>query len=793
MIVVRPSYEGSSRPACGECPLHLKHGRSQASEFFVPADLRSGKPMLIGEAPGRSEMQQGLGFVGEAGQELWRMLGAMGLTRDDFSVTNVLKCQPPKNKFAAGGVKAVRACSAALRAELGISRPPFVVALGNEAMRALTGTKRGITELRGQKLTITAEGFPASSLVPVFPTFHPSYFVRTKDPGIEEAIIDDLIRALDGKPQEEVGKKAKWQEGVQWNFFKLNGSLVLDTESFQGGDLRLVGASKLEDHTSVLWKPEKLPPMTEVDCLIFHFARHDYCLLRRLGVIPDDWQGEIRDTILMAQLLDENRPSFALKTWAQDFGYGHYWKEVHGYWARKEDPPEDILLPYCATDVALTRDLYQKCERELDQRPRLRRLHDSLLVPSLKLLAECELNGIQISPRVIEGRGRIRKRIRYHERKIVRAIVDSGRDAALAFAGFPEFEKCLNKRLFKQELFFNQLRLFTGQMTPGGQQSMDKRAMQEMERLDSTGIIHSYRQRERYLTQRKLLKQIINHGGKLIHPKFNLGGKGRKEAEEGSPVTGRLSAQDPNTQQFPEWMRVYVVSRYPQGVILKWDAKQLEIRVAYEYSRDPALIEGDAHQLTADWVSKMFRPFTRAQGKTANFAVIFGAEVRKLMDEFNLSEDEATQLRRALMERFPIHFDWIRQVRQKLKAEGQIESLCGRVRRLPLARGGRMQHHALNQGVNFPIQCFANTLNLLCALHLGPRPRGGLLVNLVHDEGDLDMETRSGAIALGKRIRKYWRDELAADVKKLLGVDLVAQYDVDILIGPSWGELEQIA
>jgi len=800
--VIRPSYEGSSEPDCKSCPLQLKHGRGINTQFFVKADLRAGKPMLVGEAGGRAEVAQGMGFVGEAGQELWRILGAMGMTRDDFSVTNVLKCQPPNNKFQAGGVKAVRACSAALRAELAISRPPFVIALGSEAMKALTGVKGGITELRGQKLAlIQREGALCDVPLPVFPTFHPSYLVRTKDPGIEEAIVDDLMRALDGKPVEVEGKRVGWTLASARD---LQGEWVLDTESFLVGEERLIGGVRLDygNNGVELWEKRisTLPPdLSATTKLIMHFARHDYCLLRRAGLISEDWPGRIEDTILKAQLLDENRPSYFLKTWAQDFGYGHYWKEAHAYWDRHEDPPTDVLLPYCATDVALTRDLNQKLEGDLDQSPGLRRLHDRVLVPCLKLLAECELNGIQISPRVVEGGARIKKRLRYHKQRILEAIVEHGLDAALAFAGFPDYERKLNGRLFKEELMGSQLprllgkKYLTEQQTPTGKLALHKQALAEMSKVDTTGIVESYRRREVYLTQAKLLKQLLPHRGSLIHPKFNLGGKGRKESAEGSPVTGRLSAQDPNTQQFPPWMRKYVVSRYPKGVILKWDAKQLELRVAYEYSRDPALLQD--HQEMADFLSKMFgRKFTRDEGKTGNFAGIFGAEEPRLMQEFGIDQEQAHLFHNAIRERLPIHFEWIAQIRRFVKEHGYVESLCGRVRRLPLARGGsRGQSHALKQATNHPIQCFANTLNLLCALYVGPRPRGGNLINLVHDEGNLDCESRVAALALGKRIKGYWRSQLAQDVKRLLGVDLVTQYDVDILIGPSWGELEQIA
>lgn len=149
--------------ACRQC--HLCADRTNT----VPGQ---GPPrpeiMFVGEGPGADEDKQGLAFVGRAGQLLTSMIEAMGFTRDEVFIANVVKCRPPGNRNPTEDEMA--ACLPYLREQISWLRPKVIVALGATAVKGLVETRTGITKLRGTWLSF--EG------IDLMPTFHPAYLLR---------------------------------------------------------------------------------------------------------------------------------------------------------------------------------------------------------------------------------------------------------------------------------------------------------------------------------------------------------------------------------------------------------------------------------------------------------------------------------------------------------------------------------------------------------------------------------------------------------------------------------------
>jgi DNA polymerase len=125
--------------------------------------------MIIGEAPGQSEDQQGLPFVGKAGQLLTEMLRAIDLDREQVFITNVVKCRPPDNREP----KAieVETCKPYLLRQLVLIKPKIILALGRVAAQALLITDEPIAELRGK--------IHALNDTPVVVVYHPAYLLRS--------------------------------------------------------------------------------------------------------------------------------------------------------------------------------------------------------------------------------------------------------------------------------------------------------------------------------------------------------------------------------------------------------------------------------------------------------------------------------------------------------------------------------------------------------------------------------------------------------------------------------------
>lgn len=125
--------------------------------------------VVIGEAPGYHEDQQGEPFVGPAGQMLDRMLeNVLGLARDQVYILNVVKCRPPNNRNPLP--EEVEACRPFLQGQLRAIQPKVLLLLGSVAFRALFATDAGIMRSRGRWHDY--EG------IPVLPTFHPAYLLR---------------------------------------------------------------------------------------------------------------------------------------------------------------------------------------------------------------------------------------------------------------------------------------------------------------------------------------------------------------------------------------------------------------------------------------------------------------------------------------------------------------------------------------------------------------------------------------------------------------------------------------
>ncbi len=158
---------------CRKCRLH--EGRTQT--VFGVGHPRPNL-VFVGEGPGADEDEQGIPFVGRAGQLLTRMIAAMTLTRDQVYICNVVKCRPPGNRTPLDDE--METCSPYLFRQLAILRPRVIVALGRPATQTLLCTKEPISRLRGHfhdfpPPALAHLGLPSARLMP---TFHPAYLLR---------------------------------------------------------------------------------------------------------------------------------------------------------------------------------------------------------------------------------------------------------------------------------------------------------------------------------------------------------------------------------------------------------------------------------------------------------------------------------------------------------------------------------------------------------------------------------------------------------------------------------------
>jgi uracil-DNA glycosylase family 4 len=159
----------SIREEIGDCQ-RCKLARTRTNIVFG-----SGNPnaelVFVGEAPGSDEDQQGLPFVGRAGQLLTKIIESINLKREDVYICNVLKCRPPENRNP--DPEEVATCNPFMKHQLAAIKPKIVCCLGTFAAQTVLQTVSPISKLRGKFFDMDG--------IRVIATFHPAYLLRSPD------------------------------------------------------------------------------------------------------------------------------------------------------------------------------------------------------------------------------------------------------------------------------------------------------------------------------------------------------------------------------------------------------------------------------------------------------------------------------------------------------------------------------------------------------------------------------------------------------------------------------------
>jgi DNA polymerase len=165
---------------CMECPLGTQ-GRMQVVFGEGNPDARL---MIIGEAPGRDEDEQGRPFVGRSGRLLSKIITSANLERSEIFITNIVKCRPPNNRKPAPLES--KTCKALLLLnQIKIIQPRVICTLGASALEGLLETEVKITKMRGKPI--------AFGEITIIPAYHPAYVLR--NPKELEPLVLDIQKA----------------------------------------------------------------------------------------------------------------------------------------------------------------------------------------------------------------------------------------------------------------------------------------------------------------------------------------------------------------------------------------------------------------------------------------------------------------------------------------------------------------------------------------------------------------------------------------------------------------------
>lgn len=726
--------------------------------------------MLVGEAPGDTEVAQGRPFVGRAGQLLDRVLNEVGISRADCYIDNACVCRPTPHR--APRAAEVRACRDRLLAEVRARVPRVVVALGNAALLSLLG-KSGIQDERG---TVNWSSELGAYVVP---TYHPAAVLR--NPNLYIDVVRDFHRVaglLEGRVQAPASEPTvkcvvvrTWDDLADVvRQIQEAGAAAVDVEtasdgrllcvgfSWQSGEAVVIPRSILEQQTAVAVLNEALRDVK----LWGHNLKYDMQRLWDAGITATNADA---DTMLMHYCLDERQGIHGLKALARRYlGAPDYDTAVKRYYNRMEECPEEDLWRYNACDVAYTYALKKVLERELGSDEQ--RALSTLLHPAVPVLARMEYLGIMVDTSYLKDLAtKLQGEVHELEQKMY------------AVAG-REFNPRSPKQLV--QLLYYELGLPIPCRLSTDEEALT--AIREFHPLPS--LLLEYRGKLKMLrTYVEALLEAADADGR-VHTTFNLHGT----------ITGRLSSSNPvNLQNIPkteEARNAFIAA--PGYKLVECDLSQAEVRVLAWYCKDPNLIKalsegGDLHIRTA---CIMFRkkpeevtPEMRQAAKRLTFGVVYGMSAEGLAGELGVSVTEAKELQKQFFGAFPRVREWIRAQQELALTTGVVTTPFGRKRRFEYVTKEN-RGEVMRQAVNTPIQSLASDITLSALIRagqaLGKSPATRLLLT-VHDS--IVLETAEDPVDVGR----WLRDLMVSNV-----LDNTVPFDAEVSIGDRWGSLEKV-
>lgn len=765
---------------CQSCPLRDK--LKVEPEGSKDCDI-----VIVGEAPGVEEEKQGRPFVGKSGELLRKILGMVGWNGQVY-ITNVVKCRPPANELSK---EMVKCCSTNLEMELvALKKPKLIIALGKTA-KEFFRIPGQITEVRG-KVFDTKYG-------KVLVELHPAYLLRNmwvdrlwkRTP-----VVDFLKSMMFAKEVVEVGKEYKevkyevvdseekarrvLQEidgkecAFDFEVFKLNpwslGARVLTCAVSVGRDRNWVvdferwgGAGEFLREAYRVTKP------------VFFNAPFDMSV----GVKECGWDvREVEDVQVIAYLLSGGESKYvSLKRLVLDWlDLGDYGLEIK----REEDilrVQRERLWQYNATDAEATIRLYRILKEKLkddlewsslfgEWKRDLLWAYENVLKKLVYMVTELKVNGIKVDVEYLR-----------------------------------ELERELIER--KEEL---QSRIGVGINLNSPQQVMRWLRSKGVE-VESTrrGVLEKLLEREdikelRWLMEYRTIEKLLHtyvvalrleHVGVdgLVHASFSVV----------SAATGRLACTEPNLMNIPTRLGPVVerafVSRFEDGVIVKADFSQHELRVACQYSGDRKMKEFfesgvDIHTKVAmeiyglkeEELGTEREKQLRRVAKGFNFGVIYGRGARSIAEELGLSEEEGRRMIEDYFKMFSGLKRWLDGVKEFASRYGFVRSMFGRVRWM----GKDKEDEGWAQkAVNTPVQSAASDIaGVVVSEIIKEIKKRGLkakVVNFIHDAVLVDCPREEVEEVKGIILEKVERIELP-DKK-------VINFKVDIGAGRSWGEV----
>lgn len=819
-------------PKCDLCPLSSK---CNTPCLWGKDYTFGGQPevVFVFDNPTYEDDIQATAGVGALEKWLRKKLYDVGIK--SFYWTYAVKCFIPGG--GKPGAQHIKACVPYLIEEIEQIKPKVVVAVGDIALKALTGTT-GITKKHGTLIPMKG-----NSDILVFPIFSPAFVIR--QPGNETFLMGDLryLSALvrEGDATPKIPSDFKWTFVDTWDklealkkhidkgghiecydiensdertkedlevfpkdkpAFPHQGKLMIIGLTFRGVDRIFVIPFEHKDGPNTdQWRKrvfEILTNLEEKDQPHTAFnGKYDNRWLRSRGIRPV----QTSDPMLGLSLLDENQPK-GLKYQAKiRYNAPDYERNVE----YSEDYPIKKLAFYCALDMYYLRKMKHDVHSELAKDQGLARVYKHILVPTANALTRMEMNGLYVHvDKLIDAKHRLTRDLNEYLERLEDLSPIKGVN--------------WNSPRQKAEVLFSTkgFGLDPFKLTDSGEPSTDKESLAFLAMGAPKEARELIETLQKYNKTRDLLKFVKSWEG-YVKDSIEHFGVPRIFAvyNPTGTRTGRISCENPNLMQVPRDSNLRGIFGAPEGrLLINLDGKQMELVWAAQVAQEPTMIRlirsgFDLHVNTAMVITGMDEATLRAhsdfkdlrqKAKSANFGLLYGQQWEgfKRYAYVNygvlMSDEEAQEVREKWFNEYSHIASWHRRCERVIKSTGEIRSLFGRIRHLPnvWSSDRSISSAAVREGINFTVQSAANDYMLLALVHFDQNfakiAPSAALVGYVHDsimvevdEDDLDKVARF--------MKETVEVTVAEDIiPKKFGFRMSVPVTAEISYGRSWGE-----
>jgi uracil-DNA glycosylase family 4 len=446
------------------------------------------------------------------------------------------------------------------------------------------------------------------------------------------------------------------------------------------------------------------------------------------------------DTMLMSACADERPGYHGLKQNAREWlGAGWYEENVKPFYKGKMNQlPPPTIHEYNAKDAAYTRrlvDIHGRRMAEDGTTP----LYNNLLLPAMNTFIQMQARGINVDQKVLQELAYDNWFPRY---------LETYRDLQLEAMeiGWPTDDLNFNSSPQLRKLFFTIIGADPIKYSAKtGQPSLDKETLEKLDHPFAAKI-RAFRTLDTMIDYVLAVYNNLKYDG-LLHP----------SAFVTTTRTGRTSYRDPAMQTIPKdytvgadyarLREIIVPHNQDTHEIIEADFNQIEVWLAWAASGDPTLLEhlksGDVHSATAEGAFNTRREDhdrlewqqLRQNAKKIRFGLQYGEGANKLASPppvgMGVTVREAQTFIDNFWKTYPVHRRWTLDIQRKVAQEGYIRTPSGRVMRFPVV----MDHKALRQAINFPIQANASDYCLDAMIELSRRlkPLDAFIILMIHD------------------------------------------------------------